>query len=153
MDTNKHVNHYSNALCAIFGSRNVQVRTIHNDVDLCINSNHREILYAIKDFQEKHHDVVWIYSENICGKCLVIDLRHCDKYPNPSFDGILDKYKEKYIERIGMITKRYDKKPMQQEKRDFYESLKPLYIEMIAKPYVKIEDYVRLRELFERVRL
>ena len=82
------LNTYLNSLEVFKG--NISVSSIHNDQDLCFNSSHREILYAIElcfntrrkgqsgDFIKNAH-----FKENNWGKAVIISFS--DVQFNPPF--------------------------------------------------------------------
>ena len=57
-----------------------------------------------------------------------------------------------FMNRIKMIIDCYDAKPLEEDKRCFYIQVKAQYEEMIKESSVNMEDYKKVRDLFERVR-
>ena len=145
-------NYYTKELYAIFGEKCLRVNIIHNDTDICINSHEREILYAIRDFMNERYNLCWVYKETMLGKNITMNAGLCNQCQNPSFDGILEEYKKWFMIRIQKIIVRYDAKPFDDEKRCFYEQVKAQYEGMIKEPSVNMEEYKKVRGLFERVR-
>lgn len=140
---------YETALNAIIGMNRVTVRMIHNDEDICINSHEREILQTIQNIQRKSFGVEWQFKENLYGKSLILPLDHL---VSPTFDGFTEEYKLLFQQRIQMIIDRYDSKTLEKEKYEFYAQVKTLYFTLIANEVVNFDEYLKVRNLFERVR-
>jgi hypothetical protein len=138
----------ANKLTPIFGNT-VTVRLIHEGKDICMNCNQREILYTIQEFLQEKYDLNWSYKENMYGKSLMSPIE-CGNYSTISFDGILTKYKVKYIERIQIIIDKYDY--VSNIDKQLYENIKQKYFEMTNKQEVVFEEYQEIRKQFENIR-
>jgi len=68
----EHAKQFQSELNNIFGEKRVRVSIIHDDRDICINSNEREILYAIQEQQHVKHNHYWSFSERFLTKALII---------------------------------------------------------------------------------
>tara|TARA_X000000950_G_scaffold267885_1_gene344783 strand:- start:87 stop:638 length:552 start_codon:yes stop_codon:yes gene_type:complete len=79
----------------------IRLTIIHNDKDLCFNSDHREILYAIKDCFP--HPEELIYSECILGKALYTRLENVPTIP--PFNNLKKYYLFHYKQRLELIDK------------------------------------------------
>ncbi len=122
---------YSKLLLEIFGyhknSKNqesypkTEVRIIHHDEDLCINSSEREILYTIQDLLGKN----WRFKESIFGMCLYCNFSYVNNKPN--FNNFQEIYRTHYFNRMKLIFDQYDdrfKAYYYQEFKNKYELLK-----------------------------
>ena len=140
---------YQNAINAIIGRGRLTVSVIHNGQDLCMNSTERELLHAVQNVQRAQFGIEWQFRENMLGKCLTIPL---SQHVSPLFTGFEEQYKALFQERIKMITDRYDVKPLDEDKKAFYEQVKASYVDMLEHPVVDFDKYKNVRDLFERVR-
>ena len=100
------VSTYLNSLKVFKG--NISVSSIHKDQDLCFNSLHREILYAISTcfntiYKDEHGTFIKYahFKENNYGKAVVIPFSRIPL--NPPFENILKHYKKYYLDRIGLL--------------------------------------------------
>ena len=86
---------------------NLIINSIHNDKDICFNSNTREILYAIQDSfienNNKNHGKLLVISfkECIYGKALVVKKDSIEKVPD--FNNLLKYYKIHYFKRLKLL--------------------------------------------------
>ena len=81
-------------------------RIIHNDEDLNLNCNDREILYTCQDIFGSDF---WCFKENIFGKSLCANFNHIDKNLNfPDFEKFFTIYKKHYMDRMNLIISQYD---------------------------------------------
>ena len=110
MDIKNNIkNIYSNKLKSIFKTCNnnkefsrIEVRIIHNEEDLCINAEEREILHSIQNVLGKY----WYFKESLLGKCILCNFRYVSN--NPDFNNIYPEYKKEYMIRMNMITEQYN---------------------------------------------
>ncbi len=110
MDIKNNIkNIYSNKLKSIFKTCNdnkefsrIEVRIIHNEEDLCINAEEREILHSIQNVLGKY----WYFKESLLGKCIFCNFRYVSN--NPDFNNIYPEYKKEYMIRMNMITEQYN---------------------------------------------
>lgn len=138
------------SLDEIFGEKRVKVRIIHDDKDICINSNEREILYAIQEQQQTIHELNWSFSERFLTKALIISF---SKNPVPQFQGISEIYKKYFIKRIQLIINKFDKMNIEHIKeKSHYKTVKTLYKTTINEKNVDFEKYKNIREIFESIR-
>lgn len=156
----------------LVGENRAQVHIIHHDIDICINSQERELLYAIQELQKEKYNKVWIFSEKLFTKALMISI---EKSPIPDFDGFSEKYKKHYQERIQLIINNYDEKfedstifvvdyndKYIEIMENFvfvdkkisikYEDVKEVYRKLVAEDYVDYDKYKTLRDIFEKLR-
>ena len=163
---------FQTSLDNIFGKDRVWVHIIHHDRDICINSNEREILYAIQEYQEMNYNKYWSFSERFLTKALIISV---DKIPEYQFDGISETYKKHFQERIQLIINKYDEKYKDSaifvtdynEKyveimENFvfvdkkisikYEDVKQIYQKVISEKNVDYDKYKTIRDIFEKMR-
>lgn len=131
----------------IFGEKRVSASIIHDDRDICINSNEREILYAIQEQQHVKHNHYWSFSESFFTKALIISITYS---PKPQFDGLSQIYKNHFKERISKIIDKYDGII---PKNDNYVKVKKLYNSAMSKEEVNFEEYKKLRVIFENLRI
>ena len=143
------VERYQNALDDIIGRGRLTVRIIHDEEDLCIVSNERELLYTIQNVQREQFGVEWQFRENMLGKCITIPL---EQQVSPLFNGFAEQYKILFQKRITMIANRYDVKSLDEEKNEFYKQVNALYFDLLKYPVVDFHKYKQVRDLFERVR-
>jgi len=104
------VSTYLNSLEVFKG--NISVTSIHRHQDLCFNSSHREILYAIElcfNTLNKDKEGSFIknahFKENNLGKAVVISFS--DVPSNSPFENILKHYKKYYLERIWLLDSHF----------------------------------------------
>lgn len=156
----------------LVGEKRVQVHIIHHETDICINSQERELLYAIQELQREKQNKMWTYSENIFSKALMISITEC---PVPSFDGFSEIYKKHYQERIQLIINKYDEKYedstlfvldydhkygeilnnfafVDKKISIKYEDVKDVYRELHNKDCIDYDKYKALRDIFETLR-
>ena len=156
----------------IFGENRLWVHIIHDDRDICINSNERELLYAIQEYQEKNYKKYWSFSERFLTKALIISI---NKNPEYQFDGISEIYKKHFQERIQLIINKYDEKYKGSEifvteynekfievMENFvlvdkkisikYEDVKQVYEKLLSEKNVNYEKYKTIRDIFEKMR-
>ena len=143
----EHAKQFQSELNNIFGEKRVRVSIIHDDRDICINSNEREILYAIQEQQHVKHNHYWTFSERFLIKALTISITYS---PKPEFDGLSQIYKKHFTERISKIIDKYD--GMIQENDD-YVKVKKLYHSAISEEGVNFEEYKKSRDIFENLRI
>lgn len=141
------VKEFKQELENIFGDRRVTVRIIHDDMDICINSNEREILYAICDQQEKYFKSMWRFSENLYGKALIIPV---NLSPKADLTGIAEIYKSYFQKRIQTIITKYDMETL--PNISYYKNIKDKYYSLLSKEDVNFEEYKQVRDNFESIR-
>ena len=112
----------------------VLCRVIHRDEDFCFNSEHREILYSIRDCFSSAN--IWhpVFRENLYGKCLTIPIdKMCMK---PPFENILYYYQKHFLHRLEVIdihfTNRYNKQSFNDTFLRLKTEKKALYITRFA---------------------
>lgn len=96
---NRELNHYFNKYCSNVNFLIVEARIVHDERDLCFNSDQREILYAIEDCFGEH--ALSQYKESAWGKSLCINMR--DVPLNPPFENIMQKYEKHFLDRLTLI--------------------------------------------------
>ena len=126
-----------------------QVRIIHDDKDICINSHEREILQAIQKQQKEKYNLKWHFSENSFSKALILPF---EKLLNTDLNGFEKEYKLFYQERIQIIINKYDNSDFNGEKLNNYNNTKSIYQQMITENYVDFKKYKEVRNMFERIR-
>ena len=156
----------------IFGKNRVLVHIIHDDRDICINSNEREILYAIQEYQKINYNQHWSFSERFLTKALTISINKCSEC---NFDKISEIYKKYFQERIQSIINKYDEK--YEDSNIFvidynetyieimenfvfagkkisikYENVKEVYQKLVSDKLVDYEKYKTIRDIFEKMR-
>lgn len=90
---------------------NLIISYIHNNRDICFNSDAREILYAIQDsFIENNHKnlLVISFKECIYGKALVVRKDTIQKVPD--FNNLIKYYKTHYFNRLNLLEESFRKK-------------------------------------------
>ena len=138
---------YSKKLRGVFGEY-ILVTLIHQDRDVCFNSNYREILYAIQDCFS-FLKVETRYSECIFNKALCLPIDHA--YVVPSFNKILDYYERHYLLRLNLLDKFFEKSII--DKVVLHENLKrskkTIYINTFAYNsfYIVLPKYI-LKHVF-----
>lgn len=165
-------NNFQSSLDNIFGKKRLFVRIIHDDRDICINSNEREILYAIQEYQKINYNQHWSFSERFLTKALIISI---DKTCECQFNGISETYKKYFQERIQVIINKYDQKyqgsaifvteyneKIIEVMENFvlvdknisikYEDVKQVYQKLLSEKNVNYEKYKIIRDIFERMR-
>lgn len=122
--------------------KNVEVRSIHNDRDICFNASNREELYSIQDcFTEKNEgEMNSNFKENIFGKCLNIGKDIIPKVP--PFDNLIKFYIKNFIKRLEKIETRYTKSDL--------SSLKYEREELLKKEF-NHDEYLQLRKKYDDV--
>lgn len=78
------------------------VSIIHNDEDLGINAEEREILHSIQSLLGEN----WIFRECLYGKCLQCNFKNLEH--DPDFSNIYPEYKKAFMIRMNLITETYD---------------------------------------------
>lgn len=140
---------YEQSIENIIGKERVIVRLIHNGKDLCINSKERELLETIQNTQQRDHGVDWNFQENMFGMAITLPVK---QLVSPSFTAFAEEYKVRFQNRIQMILNKYDKKPLEQEKKEFYEQVKMSYFALNDRSHVDFDEYKNIRDMFQRVR-
>ncbi len=89
------------------------IHSIHRDTDLCINSEHREILYAIEkcfNMFQKDDDgnpvKIAFYQEKMLGKNVQVSFK--DLPAMPPFADIMKYYKKYYLQRLTLLNLHYE---------------------------------------------
>lgn len=140
---------YQAALDIIIGKERVTVRLIHNDEDICMNSNERELLYSIQNVQRRDYNVEWVFREGLFGMALMLPLKH---HVSSVFVDFASEYKILFNKRIQKIINQYNTKELDEEKELFYQQCKIKWEALNKKSYINFDEYKEVRELFERVR-
>ena len=162
------VEQFQHQLENIIGKKRIRVRLIHDDRDICINSNEREILYAIQEQQREEHDRFWFFSERFLTKALIIPI---NSLPVPKFEKFPEFYKKYFVKRIQGIIEKYDanlipallpcefqdssgvsKMVIENKQTIDYEKTKSKYKSLLTENTVDFVKYKQLREKFESIR-
>lgn len=129
-----------------------RVRIIHEEDDICVNSNEREILQAIKKQQKQKYDLNWNFLEHYFTKALILPF---EKLVKVDLDGFEKEYKLFYQERIQIIINKYDNNDdigFNDEQLEIYKNTKSIYQKMIEEQYVDFNKYKEVRNMFEELR-
>ena len=148
---------YINQLKKVFGTFTVrenvyplvEARITHGHENLTLNSNHREILYAIQELHEDQSPK-WHFRESIFGKALVCSLNNVIRQPN--FDYIGSFYKKHYMVRMNLITSQYDTRFDSTEWTAFTTEKKSEYIALKQRiRLLKLDTIYNLREMISKI--
>tara|TARA_Y100000768_G_scaffold339675_1_gene283055 strand:- start:2447 stop:2884 length:438 start_codon:yes stop_codon:yes gene_type:complete len=139
---------YQQSLDNIFGKKRVVVSIIHNNKDLNIYSNEREILKAIKKNQMDNYNIDWFFKETIFGKSIYIDLNNINTHissNNINFLNIERDYKDYFIHRINIIMDSTNN-----IKNNQFNNYVDEFNKLIKKDNVDFEEYKNIRNNFEK---
>ena len=96
----------------LFASRLI-VGSIHREQDLCVNSDHREILYTIEKCfnmsnvdEEGKYIRIAFYQEKKLGKNVQVSIN--DLPGVPPFKDIMKYYKKYYLQRLTLLNMHYE---------------------------------------------
>tara|TARA_B110000116_G_C16795153_1_gene566191 strand:+ start:766 stop:1212 length:447 start_codon:yes stop_codon:yes gene_type:complete len=141
---------YQQSLDNIFGKKRVVVSIIHNNTDLNIFSNERELLKSIKKNQMDNYNIDWFFKETIFGKSIYIDLNNLNNLntdissDNINFSNIDKDYKDFFVHRINIIMDRTHN--VEDNKFNNYVDE---FNKLISKKEVNFEKYKSIRNNFE----
>tara|TARA_Y100000389_G_scaffold396_2_gene380 strand:- start:6841 stop:7257 length:417 start_codon:yes stop_codon:yes gene_type:complete len=121
-----------------FDTNMFEVDLIHNEMDLCVRSYQREILYSIKEYYETKN-IYFTYTESIYGKCIFATLSSLNEN-NIQIVSIEPIYKKYFITRANKI--------ISSSKKDKSEIIKNQFEKLINDEF-KMEEYSKMRELLE----
>ena len=148
---------YTSQLKKVFGTHTfrenvyplVEARITHARQNLTLNSDHREILHAIQEFQ-RDQSPYWNFRESIFGKALVCSLENVILKPN--FDYIGSIYKKHYMIRMNLITSQYDARFDSSEWLSFTNEKKSEYIALKKRiNLLKLDTVCNLREMISKI--
>lgn len=138
---------YQQTLDNIFGKDRVFVSIIHNNKDLNIFSNERELLKSIKKNQMDNYNIYWYFKETVFGKSIYIDLNKINtniSSDNINFSNIDKDYKDFFVHRINIIMDSTNN-----IKDNQYVRIVDDFNALISKKEVKFEEYKTIRNYFE----
>ena len=119
------------------------VSSIHYDEDICFNSNHREILYALCDYFKKVLTSDYCnFKESVFGKALNICVKKIPE--NPNFHEILYFYKANYFKRLSLLRSYFNKNNI-----DYYNLM--MYKKFCISEYYPIKTIALPEEMIKNI--